>query len=63
MAGEEAAGTAEMEAMPGEEPAGAVEMEAMPGRRSPGSAPAAVSWGPNRIDVSALGRDRAMWHA
>jgi hypothetical protein len=27
-----------------------------------GSDPAAVSWGPNRIDVFAAGSDRALWH-
>ena len=26
------------------------------------SAPAAVSWGPNRIDVFARGTDSALWH-
>jgi serine protease AprX len=26
------------------------------------SNPAAVSWGPSRIDVFAIGGDHAMWH-
>jgi len=26
------------------------------------SEPAAVSWGPNRIDVFARGTDNALWH-
>jgi hypothetical protein len=26
------------------------------------SAPTAASWGPNRIDVFAMGKDNALWH-